>query len=757
MLARGAPLTVEALADPAERHAVFAAAFAQATDQPAPARTASLDQALSEASLGGEPLFLAMFGLIAARQGLEAAKALQSDEIALDLAGQELERIGRVWTAHGLAVGAERQLHAHLAAVATLCEGLSEAEAHAAIARESAALFQAIPEGQTEPARAALHAALPGEGGGLAAIVPDILGEAAALRAFGVLAGRGRRRRPPGGAGEPRGATTQTVVRACQDFLIRGQRAPLDWLKALQADATELDALLELADAMPADTVELRETAAELTEEMLRRVRELPGEEGAASGRRRSTTCRTASSTSAAARRRWRPARRRSSSAARLADARPDAFRPDLAGVAQQPVEPPLRPRPPRGGARRHRGGGRLCRAPRRRPARRLPARPRRCRSTTCRTGSPISAAARRRWPPAEEAVDIRRALAARPARRLPARPRHVAQQPVDRLSGLGRREEALAAIEEAVGSTGALAAARPDAFRPDLAMSLNNLSNRLSDLGRREEALAAIEEAVDICRELAAARPDAFRPDLAMSLNNLSNRLSDLGRREEALAAIEEAVGLYRRPRRRPARRLPARPRHVAQQPGELPLRPRPARGGLAAIEEAVGIYRELAAAGPTPSGPTSPCRSTTCRTASLTSAGARTALAAIDEAVEVRRALAARPARRFPARSRGVAQQPVGPPLRPRAGARRRSPPARRPSSSAALAAARPKRLPARPRNVAQQPVEPPLRSRPARGGARRHQGGCRDPPLTRRSLARRVPAGARQFAQRPVDPTI
>ena len=60
--------------------------------------------------------------------------------------------------------------------------------------------------------------------------------------------------------------------------------------------------------------------------------------------------------------------------------------------------------------------------------------------------------------------------------------------------------------------------------------MSLNNLSVRLADLGRREDALAAIEEAVDAYRELAAARPDAFPPDLAMSLNNLSVRLADLG-----------------------------------------------------------------------------------------------------------------------------------------------------------------------------------------------------------------------------------
>src|SRR5205823_1870092 len=78
------------------------------------------------------------------------------------------------------------------------------------------------------------------------------------------------------------------------------------------------------------------------------------------------------------------------------------------------------------------------------------------------------------------------------------------------RLGALGRLEEALAAIEEAAGLYRELAAAHPDAFRPDLAASLNNLSIGLDALGRREEALAASEEAVTIRRELAAAHPDA-------------------------------------------------------------------------------------------------------------------------------------------------------------------------------------------------------------------------------------------------------
>ncbi len=106
-------------------------------------------------------------------------------------------------------------------------------------------------------------------------------------------------------------------------------------------------------------------------------------------------------------------------------------------------------------------------------------------------------------------------------------------------LSALGRREEALGAAKEAVGHYRALAAARPDAFTPDLAMSLNNLAIRLSDLGRREEALGMAEEAVRLRRALAAARPDAFTPDLASSLNNLANRLSGIsGAAGEALSA---------------------------------------------------------------------------------------------------------------------------------------------------------------------------------------------------------------------------
>ena len=114
-------------------------------------------------------------------------------------------------------------------------------------------------------------------------------------------------------------------------------------------------------------------------------------------------------------------------------------------------------------------------------------------------------------------------------------------------LSWLGRREDALKAIEEAVDLYRNLAAQRPDAFNADLTSSLNNLSTCLSVLGRREDALKASEEAVEIRRKLAAQRPDAFNPALATSIGVKSQVLSGIERERDALDAIREGVEILR------------------------------------------------------------------------------------------------------------------------------------------------------------------------------------------------------------------
>ena len=77
--------------------------------------------------------------------------------------------------------------------------------------------------------------------------------------------------------------------------------------------------------------------------------------------------------------------------------------------------------------------------------------------------------------------------------------------------------------------------------------MSLNNVAVMLSKLGRREEALAAAEEAVLLYRQLAATRPDAFLPNLATSLWAQGQCLRAAGRDEDALAAFLEGVRTLR------------------------------------------------------------------------------------------------------------------------------------------------------------------------------------------------------------------
>ena len=127
-------------------------------------------------------------------------------------------------------------------------------------------------------------------------------------------------------------------------------------------------------------------------------------------------------------------------------------------------------------------------------------------------------------------------------------------------LSEVGQRQEALGPANEAANLYRDLTAKAPDAYRPALAMALNNLAVRLSEVGQHQEALTPAQEAAGLYRALAAKAPNAYRPDLAMALNNLGNRLSEVGRRQEALGPAQEAVGPVPRASR-PRRPMPIGP----------------------------------------------------------------------------------------------------------------------------------------------------------------------------------------------------
>jgi tetratricopeptide (TPR) repeat protein len=75
--------------------------------------------------------------------------------------------------------------------------------------------------------------------------------------------------------------------------------------------------------------------------------------------------------------------------------------------------------------------------------------------------------------------------------------------------------------------------------------MTLNNLAILYSGTQRIQKAEGAYEEALAAYRNLAEANPDAYLPNVAMTLNNLANLLLSNGRAEEADTHASEAEGI--------------------------------------------------------------------------------------------------------------------------------------------------------------------------------------------------------------------
>jgi tetratricopeptide (TPR) repeat protein len=589
MIDPDSPAELGPITDPADRRAIFTDALRQAMKRAAPLGPEH-DQALAGLSWGGEPLFLAMAGLYAARNGVPQALALPADQLALDVAAEELARIKKVWRANGRPAEAEG-FAAHMAALATLCGGLDREGAEIAIDREKAALRRA-GLGDAPDLRDALADALPGPEGGVAPILPDILGEAAMILAWketGVAQAAITRALPT-----HRATVVQAVVRAAQDFAIHGRQAPVAWLRAV-LDATSARVELEaLSDALPHATVELREVAVAITEKLLA----LPAAQaGDAAWRALSLNTLSVRLSALGQREAALTAIEEAVEVYRsLAAVRPDAFLPYLAmslsnlSIAMSDLG-------------RH------------------------------EAAVPVS----------DEAVAIRRQLAARqPSEYLPDLATSLHNLSIC-LSGVKQRQEALAASNEAVAIRRQLAAAQPDNFLPSLSLSLNNLSAIFCVLGRLSDALITIEEAVAIRRRLAATRPDEFLPELTGSLNNLSNCLSGLEMREEALAASEEAVAINRRLAVvRPVAFEPELAGSLTNLSNHLSaLRRREA--ALAASEEAVATYRNLAGARPDTFLPLL-AMSLNGLSARLSDLGrGKAALAAIEEAVAIRSRFAA------------------------------------------------------------------------------------------------------------------
>jgi tetratricopeptide (TPR) repeat protein len=608
------PIELPALDDLEFRRQVFGTLLKRASrtlEAPAKGGDSEFDRLLADHKWAGDPLYLMMAGLAAAKSGVKGALSLSRADLALTMGRNELDRIGRIAAARGVDEkhrfpGAFAR---HMAAITTLLQGLTVVEAREIAASEIDELRSAAPLDGTINA---LTDALPGSdaSGSVAPILPDVVGEGAILAWFGPTGGLATSgvdvaRRIMAVARASVGRASATLVRIAQDFAEAGYAEPIQWLESLAGGPkTDLGALMEIANALPDNTVALREVAADLHQRIAGIIR---GAGGAEQGARSSDQVQPilASALNNLGKCLSRLGRREDALAAaqeaaninrRLAAARPDAFLSDLAGSLNNLGN---------------------------------------CLSYLGRREDALDAA--------QEAADINRRLAdARPDAFLPDLAGSL-NNLGNCLNYLGRREDALAAAQEAAGIYRRLADARPDAFLPDLASSLNNLGNCFGELGHRNDALAAAREALDIYRRLAAARPEAFLPGLAMSHNNVGNCLSELARREDAFAAAQEALDIYRHLADvRPDAFLPNLAlslNNLGNRLIELGRR----EDALAATQEATNTYRRLADAGPDAFLPDL-ATSLNNLGGLLSNLGRREdALAAAQEALNIRRLLAA------------------------------------------------------------------------------------------------------------------
>ncbi len=258
------PIALPSLADPEERRALLTAVLARlgSSERP-PARGADghFDRLLADLSWGGEPLFLFMAALTAARLGFGPVLALSRTDLAYTIADRELQRIE--------AVARERGLHErfliHIVAYVTLCQGLERTTLEEAIEEEKAALkYDSV--GNLPDIVETLLSVLPSERDTVQPIQPDMIGEAILLRAWRTLPQEHQDALVLRAFQRAGGRAAATVIRTAQDYSLAGDLAPLVWLDCLVREgAVNLSILLEIADQLPSSTLVLRERAAAIS------------------------------------------------------------------------------------------------------------------------------------------------------------------------------------------------------------------------------------------------------------------------------------------------------------------------------------------------------------------------------------------------------------------------------------------------------------------------------------------------------------
>jgi tetratricopeptide (TPR) repeat protein len=477
---------------------------------PAKGIDGEFDRLLGDEKWAGDPLYLMMAGLAAAKAGVKGALALSRADLALNLGSNELERIGRIAAARGVDEKHEfpGAFARHMAAIATLLQGMTLAEARTLAASEKVALDSPAALDAT---LSAIRDALPSSDAidGVGPIQPDVIGEGAILSWFGATGGIAAfgidsAGRITAAAKTSIGKASATLARAAQDFAEAGHVEPVRWLEAL-ADAPQVDfnALKNIADVIPKKTTALREFALNVDLRLsahLGEIAERPDADAACLNDYAARLNDLSNSLSSLGRNEEALSigRQCCDLYRRLAPTGPE-YRAALAGALN-----------------------------------------------TLSTALDELGQHREALEAVHEGSEIFNRLSAEDFATYA--PRFAGS-----LGNLGRsymrferRDEALWCFLTAIQVLEKVAVERPDSFLSDLAMALNNFSGCLAARGQFEAAAGPSQRSTEIRRRLAAEQPDTFRPELAWSLHNLATILGRLERWDEALAASSESHEIF-------------------------------------------------------------------------------------------------------------------------------------------------------------------------------------------------------------------
>ncbi|MEM7042536.1 MAG: tetratricopeptide repeat protein [Pseudomonadota bacterium] len=263
------PIDIQALSASTLRREIFLAALSRSAEElkkepPAVEDSEDFDNRLADLTWGGRPLFLMMAAMLAAQDGVPDVLALSRTDLAMDLAERELSRIGDAAEVKGL----YRLVLETLAGYVTLCQGLERDALIEAVGIVQKYLHRS---GDAGPIADLLRDQLPGQNGA-AAILPDVIGEAAMLLALdqdGISSDLAL-----SGFQQTGTRATASIIRSAQDFVgqeRQGQEilCPLVWMDVLiDRNLVDVDLLMLIADQLPQTSRTLVEHRARLDGEI---------------------------------------------------------------------------------------------------------------------------------------------------------------------------------------------------------------------------------------------------------------------------------------------------------------------------------------------------------------------------------------------------------------------------------------------------------------------------------------------------------